>query len=204
MKVIRTVKEVADSIVHGGVVAMPTDTVYGLIAIANMSAKRRIIAIKQSPEDKKILLLVDGIVSAKKIAHITSRQKRFLGYVWPGPITVVFKSKKNIPGFRYPKLALRVPKNKMLEEIMKRTRRPLTATSANLSGRQTPRFYRAVQAHFAGKKHTPDAIFASRSARRSLPSTLITWRDDQPFIIRYGAMSEGRIRKAWAKSASKK
>ncbi len=182
---------------------MPTDTVYGLVAIASAKTQKKIIAIKQSLEHKKILLLVESIASAKRIACITARQERFLGRVWPGPVTAVLKSRKNISGFRWSKLAIRVPKNNTLAEIMKRVNRPLTATSANLSGKQTPRSYRTVQAHFAGVKHTPDAIFVSRGRKRSSPSTLIKWSGKHLCVIRQGAMNRSFIQKAWTQSAFK-
>src|SRR3989344_8057717 len=144
MRRIHTAKEAGAALRRGEVIAMPTDTVYGLIAVANKKAQKKIVAIKQSPRDKKILLLVNSIASAKKIAHISARHEKFLRLVWPGPVTAILKSRKNIPGFEGSTLAVRIPKTRLLQTIMRSVRHPLTATSANLSGEQTPHSYRDV------------------------------------------------------------
>jgi L-threonylcarbamoyladenylate synthase len=205
MRTIHTAKEASAALRRGEIIAMPTDTVYGLIAIAKKKAQKGIVAIKQSPPDKKILLLVDSIASAKKIVRIPVRYEKFLRLVWPGPVTAILKSKKNIPGFAGSTLALRVPKNRLLQTVMRSVRRPLTATSANISGKPTPRSYRAMRKHFADAKRAPDAIFVGRAKdRRALPSTLIACTGAQPRIIRQGATKRDIIEKAWARSGKKR
>jgi len=204
MRRIHTAKEAGAALRRGEVIAMPTDTVYGLIAVANKKAQKKIVAIKQSPRDKKILLLVNSIASAKKIAHISARHEKFLRLVWPGPVTAILKSRKNIPGFEGSTLAVRIPKSRLLQTIMRSVRHPLTATSANLSGEQTPHSYRDVIDHFSRAKNAPDAVFVSRAKnRRVLPSTLIACTGVRPRIIRGGAMTESFIWKYWAQSAFK-
>ena len=203
MRSIRTAKEAVAILRHGGVIAMPTDTIYGLIAIADQRTKSKVIAIKQSPKDKKVLLLVRNLMQAKRIAVMSPRQERFLRLVWPGPVTVVLRSKKVLSGFSEKTLALRIPRNRTLQAILAQVRRPLTATSANLSGKKTPRSYHAVEKHFTGLKSAPDAIFISAKKSASRPSALVACNGRTIHILRQGAMDQKYIQKAWERSALK-
>lgn len=207
MKIIRTAKAAADIILRGGVIAMPTDTVYGLIAIANRETRKKIIAIKQSPESKKILLLVDSLTTAERIVHMSKREKRFLSRVWPGPVTVVLKNKKAIPGFSGTTLALRVPKNSALLGIMKKISMPLTATSANTSGRPAAKTAQAAFQEFKFSKEKPDAIFfprrksaGFRRTRAKMPSSIVAFRGSRIIILREGALARKKLESAWRTS----
>lgn len=204
---------------HGGVLAVPTDTVHGLVGLARLDVKKRIYRIKQRSARKPLPLFVADITMARRFAHISVRQEQFLKKVWPGQVTVIVRNKKNLSGFKTSTIALRVPDDRFLLAVLKKVNAPLTGTSANISG-NTP-FLRAAQIirEFKNKRYRPDIVIqgnGSRQARtvysstlwrgtkekgaqkkKALSSTVVDIRGHTPRIIRKGPISLTKIKKAW-------
>ena len=125
----------ADIIKHGGLVAFPTETVYGLGAdYANKKAVKRIYKVKKRPENKPLTLHISDMEMLKSfVVKIPELGKRLMKRFWPGPLTIILNS--NTCG----KLGFRMPKNKVALELIKRCAVPIVAPSANMSGSRPPR-----------------------------------------------------------------
>lgn len=90
------VREAAETIMRGGVVLAPTDTVYGLIAnMADRKAIQKIYSIKKRDSQKPLPVFVKSIVAAKKLAAVSQKNEAFLETAWPGKITAILARKKD-------------------------------------------------------------------------------------------------------------
>lgn len=134
-------EEVVDVLESGGVVVLPTDTVYGVAAkVTNGGAVRRIFEIKQRDRSKAVAVLVPSFESAKDLAEISPEATESITREWPGPLTIVVTRSQSARGLWLGgddrTIGLRMPDHKFLLEVLERTG-PLAATSANPSGSET-------------------------------------------------------------------
>ncbi len=193
MKIIKlTIKNLAEisrivvkSIRGGGVVVCPTDTVYGLIGDAqNEKTVRKIFKIKKRNLQKPISLFVKDLEMAKQIARIDKSQEKILRKLWPGKAIVILKNKKKFSKgivCQWGKIGLRIPKYKLLNELLSKFKRPLAQTSANLAGKPTPAKIEDILKQFG--KYKPDlAIDAGRLSGK--PSKVVDLTDKRPKILR--------------------
>ena len=123
----------------GGVVISPTDTVYGILADAtNKKAVEKIFKIKKRSRQKTLPVFVKDIKMAKQIAEIDKKQEKILKKYWPGKYTFILNSKLKTQNSKLltknGTIALRVPKYKFLNDLLKKINRPLAQTSVNISG----------------------------------------------------------------------
>jgi len=115
---------------NGGVVIFPTDTVYGFLADAsNKKAVNKIYKIKKRLKSKPLPVFVKDIKMAKELAEVDKQQEQKLKKYWPGKYTFVLKEKNSNKT-----IALRIPKYKPLNNLLKKINKPLTQTSVNISG----------------------------------------------------------------------
>lgn len=127
----RAVNKAAEFLKRGGVVIFPTDTVYGFLADAsNKKAVNKIYKIKKRPRSKPLAVFVKDFKMAKELAEISEKQMGMLKKYWPGKYTFVL-NRKNKMGT----IALRIPKYKPLNDLLKKINKPLAQTSANISGK---------------------------------------------------------------------
>lgn len=114
----------------GGVVALPTDTVYGLVALyGNKIGYDKIYRIKNRPKDKKLILFIDKIEKLYNFCdNIDAEIIKYLDSIWPGDVTVILKTKDGST------LGFRIPDNKLILDIINILNTPLYSTSANISG----------------------------------------------------------------------
>ena len=140
----------ADAIGKGKVIVFPTDTVYGFLAdAANKKAVEKIFRIKKRPRLKPLAVFVKNLKMAKELAEINPEQEKILKKYWPGKYTFILKSQIPNPKFQINskfkilnsklltkngKLALRIPKYKPLNDLLKKINKPLAQTSVNVSG----------------------------------------------------------------------
>ncbi|MDO8424498.1 MAG: L-threonylcarbamoyladenylate synthase [bacterium] len=173
----KSIKEAIRIIKNGGVIVAPTDTVYGLICDAtNQKAVERLFKIKQRPKNKAVPIFVKDVETAKKLAEIDKAQEKFLEKVWPGKITAVLKLKNQrskLYGVGKITVALRVPGSKLILELLKKTKKPLTGTSANVSGQPASGNVKEVLRQFEGRKYQPDLVIDAGSLPGSNPSKII-------------------------------
>ena len=185
------------------VLVCPTDTVYGLICDAtNKKAIQKVFKIKKREPGKPIPIFVRDIVRAKKLARIDKKQEEFLRKVWPGRITVILKRKKSkikIYGVDKETIGLRIPKHKLLNILLKKLNRPLTGTSANISGKSASTKIKEVINQFENQKHRPDLVLDAGNLKPAKPSTVIDLTTKNPKILRKGEISTYRVNSAIAK-----
>ncbi len=171
----------------GKVLVLPTDTVYGLVAVAtDKKAVDRIFKIKRRPEGNPLPIFVKNIQAAKKLAIINKDQEKFLQKVWPGKTTVVLKrkSKRSLYGVDSKTIALRIPKYKLINSLLARTKFPLTGTSANISGKPATGRIKEVLRQLQNKKIQPDLIIDAGNLKPSKPSTVIDLSGPVAVVLR--------------------
>lgn len=127
----------------GGIVIFPTDTAYGIgCRMDNEESIQRLYEMRSRPANKPILALVNSISMAEEYTDFTTEAKKFAKEHWPGPLTVILKCKKEkVPENARAKgdtLAIRLPDNKIMQEIISMIGVPILAPSANSSGEPTP------------------------------------------------------------------
>jgi len=120
----------------GGVVIFPTDTVYGFLADAsNKKAVEKVFKIKKRLRLKPLPVFIFNIKMAKELAEIGKEQEKILKKYWPGKYTFVLNRKKDkkLYGVDKKTIALRIPKHKPLNVLLKKINKPLVQTSVNIS-----------------------------------------------------------------------
>jgi len=130
--------EIAACLRAGGVIAYPTDTIYGLGCLATEeSAIKRIYRLKKRARLKPLLVLLSGWRRLNKYVYLRRAQLDYLRTIWPGPVTAVFESKNILPRILtvgQTALAVRWPAEKFLCALLRRLPAPLVSTSLNISG----------------------------------------------------------------------
>ncbi|GAA6747391.1 L-threonylcarbamoyladenylate synthase [Thermus brockianus] len=135
----RELEEAARALREGGLVAFPTDTVFGVLArLEDEAACHRIYEVKGRPEEKPLQVLVADLESALKLAQLGPLEGRFLRLVeafWPGGLTVVVPG-RDIPPWisKDGSVGLRIPAHEVLRELLRRVGGYAAATSLNRSG----------------------------------------------------------------------
>jgi L-threonylcarbamoyladenylate synthase len=182
----------------GGLVAYPSDTVYGLGAAAsNERAVVRAFAVKGRLSEKALpLLLADSEDIASLCAEVPAMAKLLAERFWPGPLTLVLRRS---PAFRSAALgggdnvAVRVPNHRFLREMIRALGEPITGTSANRSGRPSCRTAVEVERELGD---AVDLIIDGGPSRVGRESTVVDITEDAPRMLREGAISRREIERA--------
>lgn len=136
-----SIEDAIQKLNDGQVVAIPTETVYGLGAIAtNASAVSKIFQIKNRPSNNPLICHIDNIDNLSQFVHIEDEHRDFFQF-WPGPLTILFKKKDIIPSIvtaGSDLCAFRIPDHIIFSEILKKLKKPIAAPSANPSGKLSP------------------------------------------------------------------
>lgn len=186
------IKEAAMHLKAGGIVVIPTETVYGLAANAlNNDAVQKIFDAKQRPSFNPLIVHVNDSVSAEKIAIFDERARKVAAQFWPGPLTLILPQRQNsgisefvTAGLKT--IALRVPAQKTAREIIKQSGLPLAAPSANASGEPSA----TTPAHAAQSLGVRcPMIIADGVCQIGLESTVLDLSGDIPTILRLGAIT---------------
>ena len=166
---------------HGGVVLMPTDTIYGLHAIANNAdAIERIVEIKGRSEEKSFVVIGASIAQLESQGCVFSKHARaVVEELWPAPLTAIVALRTNIAASRgATTLAVRVPALQWLRELLEQSG-PLASTSANRSGERPLVDPKSIS--FSGL----DAVI-DLGPQSGKPSTIVDFTGDEPRLIREG------------------
>ena len=173
-KVVRITEK---SIKKGEVILCPTDTVYGILADAtNKKAVERVFQIKKRSRGKPTPIFVKDLKMAKKFAFINKKQEDFLKMIWPGKVTIVLKRKNVLPKILFGKtktIGLRIPDYKLINFLLKKLIRPLSGTSANISGKPASTKIKEVLRQFEKEKIKPDLVLDAGNLKPSSPSKVI-------------------------------
>ncbi len=196
MKKVINEQEALSILLSGGVVALPTETVYGLACVAeNSNAVERIYNIKQRPKDNP---LICHFYSVKQIAEyvntLSKTEETLLEHFCPGPLSMLLPLKDNSPllpatGGRNSVVA-RVPAHPLFLALLLQINKPLAAPSANTSGK-----YSAVNSEMVirdiGEKI--DGVIDGGECRNGIESTIIQVQNDNVTILRPGVIGPGEI-----------
>jgi L-threonylcarbamoyladenylate synthase len=182
----------------GELVAFPTDTVYGLgAACSNDNAVRKLFAVKGRMLSKPLPLLVADALMANWVADVTPVAHRLVSAFWPGPLTIVMRK---LPEFRSIALAkqdtvaLRVPANDLVRDIVRGLREPITGTSANRSGARAP--VSAAEVALQLGEMVPLVIDGGRSHSGQESTIIDVSSEEGPRIVREGPVGRGELEKA--------
>ena len=182
--------EAAGIIRRGGLVAVPTETVYGLAGNGlNESAVREIYEVKGRPAVKPLSLMVPDESAMEQYCEDVPRQAYALAEkFWPGPLTIVLKAKKTIPSIVLAggeTVGLRCPDHLLTLSLLRQCALPLAAPSANPSGEASPKTAEQVLSYFDGKI---DAVIDGGPCGGGRESTLIDLSRAPYRILREGAL----------------
>jgi L-threonylcarbamoyladenylate synthase len=189
------VRQAARLLAEGGLVAFPTETVYGLGADAtNPAAIARLYQAKGRPAFNPLITHVGDIGAAMQIARFDAQATRLAEAFWPGPLTLVLPKTKGCPvadlataGLET--VAIRVPAHPLARDILRAFARPVVAPSANLSGHVSPTTAAHVQSDLAGKI---DLIVDGGPVEVGVESTIVGCFE-QPMLLRPGGLPRGDI-----------
>lgn len=183
--------EAAEFLKLGGIVAFPTETVYGLGAdIFNERAIARIFEAKRRPSDNPLIAHVGSVDQIGCLAsNIPANAGKFIGVFFPGPLTVVLPKSEGVPLIATAGLdtiGVRMPANDTALEFLLACGNPVAAPSANLSGRPSPTTWQAVLEDLDGRI---DCILEGELPRIGLESTVVDCTSEFPVILRLGAVT---------------
>jgi L-threonylcarbamoyladenylate synthase len=183
--------DAAEFIKRGGIVAFPTETVYGLAAnIFDENAIAKIFTAKQRPNDNPLIAHVGDAGQIKLLtSEITETAQKFIDAFFPAPLTLVLPKAARVPRIATANLetiGVRMPKNELAQEFLRACETPLVAPSANLSGRPSPTTWQAVFEDLNGRI---DCILQGEMTEIGLESTVVDCTSETPFVLRAGAIS---------------
>lgn len=190
-------KEAAEILRKGGLVAFPTETVYGLGANGlDGDACKRIYEAKGRPSDNPLILTIGDISGLYPIvSRVTENAQKIIDAFWPGPITLVLPKADCVPSAvtgGLDTVAVRYPSNKIARELIKLAGIPVAAPSANSSGKPSPTRASHVAFDLDGKI---DMIIDGGAADWGLESTILDVSEDKPVLLRPGAVTQEMIEK---------
>ncbi len=190
------IKKAAEILKNGGIVAIPTETVYGLAASAyDEDAIKKIFEAKGRPQDNPLIVHISDLDMAKEIVEDFNPDAKLLAEkFWSGPLTIILKRNSKIPkvvSAGLDTLAIRMPSNEVARELILSSGLPLAAPSANTSGSPSPTSAEHVLADLDGKI---DAVIMSKPCNVGVESTVISLAEKPYRILRPGAVTTEEIK----------
>ncbi len=200
-KALEQLAEAAETLRNGGVVAFPTETVYGLGADAlNPEAVAAIYRAKGRPSDNPLIVhIADREMLSVLTPAVTRDMEVLAGEFWPGPLTMVIPKTNVVPDITTGGLstvAVRMPDEATALQLIKLSGRPIAAPSANLSKRPSPTKGQHVIRDMDGRI---DAIIVGADSRVGIESTIIDLTDSVPVILRPGILTPEELSRVLGK-----
>jgi L-threonylcarbamoyladenylate synthase len=191
------ISEAAKLIRAGGIVSFPTETVYALGADAyNQEMVAKVYRIKRRDRSKPISVFLKSAQQARKLVHcMTPDAEKLMEKFWPGPLTLVFKCtdpRLSLVLANGDKLGVRVSPSKFIDRLLDEAKVPITATSANISGKKSCVAANRVFYFFNGRI---DMIVDGGKSKVFLPSTVLEVSGEEVSLIRLGHIPLDEIRK---------
>ncbi|MEJ7861415.1 MAG: L-threonylcarbamoyladenylate synthase [Pyrinomonadaceae bacterium] len=183
--------EAAEFIRRGGIVAFPTETVYGLGAnVFDEQAISKTFAAKNRPNDNPLIAHVGEIEQIKLLVlEISQTANKFIEAFFPAPLTLVLPKSAQVPLIATANLqtiGVRMPKNDLALEFLKECQTPVVAPSANLSGKPSPTTWQAVFEDLDGRI---ECVLQSGATEIGLESTVLDCTAETPLVLRAGAIT---------------
>ncbi len=191
------VQKAAAILKDGGVVAIPTETVYGLAVSAyNEDAIAKVFKAKGRPQDNPLIVHISEFDMLEElVSEVPDNALECARLFWPGPFTMVLPRSEKVPDAVTAGLntvAVRMPSNTVARAIIGESGLPLAAPSANISGAPSTTTAQHVLADMDGKI---DAVVISAPAKVGLESTVVTFCEEHPVLLRPGAVTVDELLK---------
>ncbi len=190
------ISRAAELLKKGKIVAIPTETVYGLAASAyDDEAIKNIFVAKGRPQDNPLIVHISDIEMLKKVAvNVPKIAFTLAEKFWPGPFTMVLQKSDNIAksvtgGLQ--SVAVRLPSNETARSVIRKAELPLAAPSANISGKPSPVKANHVIEDLSGKI---DAVLSDEDCLVGVESTVVSLCTNPPRLLRPGAVTAEQLR----------
>ncbi|MBU0999896.1 threonylcarbamoyl-AMP synthase [Patescibacteria group bacterium] len=175
--------QIVELLKNGKIVAMPTDTIYGIVGLAfNPKTVEKIYSLRKRSKDKPMIILISSLNELQKFNIVlTAKQKDFLKKIWPNPISVILPCLYEKFAYLHrgkKSLAFRIPKNKMLLQILKEVG-PLVAPSANLEKEEPAETIEEVKKYFGEEI----SFYVDGGKLKSKPSTIVRLLEDSTWVV---------------------
>lgn len=182
------IDELVNILNNDGVIAVPTDTVYGLCAkMSSKNAYLKLINIKNRPKNKAFPIMCANFEQISSIAQIDKKSEKIIKRFMPGPITILLEKKLNIPDYvnnGLKLIAIRMATSKTLEELIKMVETPVFMTSANISGEPVCKSIEEIEKTFPNIEGILEGEVSFGQA-----STIVDCTSDEIKIIREGPIT---------------
>jgi tRNA threonylcarbamoyl adenosine modification protein (Sua5/YciO/YrdC/YwlC family) len=180
------IQEAAGILLKGGLVAFPTETVYGLGGnFLNKKAVENIYQVKGRKGDKPIAVLIEGLRTLDDfVSEIPEAGRKLMNRFWPGPLTLILKGKGGT------KIGFRIPSNRISQELVSKAGIPIATSSANISGNPASTTAEEVLKDLNG---AIDMVIDGGPALIGLESTVVDLTTSPPTILREGAVTRDLI-----------
>lgn len=179
--------KIINSLISGGILAFPTDTVFGLGCIMDRKAIEKIYEVKGRSFDKPLPMMCSNLKMIEEVAYVSEKAKKIIDAFVPGPLTLIFKKKENVEDYitqGKKTIGIRVPDDAFILDMIDSLGMPLMVTSANNSGEPSLAKWKDVYGIMKGKI---DGIVCE-DAKGEVSSTIIDVSDDIK-ILREGPIS---------------
>lgn len=189
------IQEAASIIKGGGLVAFPTETVYGLGADGlNPKAIAKVFQAKKRLLSDPLPLHIADIRLVSELAYLNDKAEALITEFWPGALTIVLPKKKVVPDIvtaGLGKVGLRMPKSPVALQLIKASGVPITGTSANITGFPSPITAKDVEKYLRDKV---ELILDGGKCKIGLESTILDLTKDPPVLLRRGGLAIEKIK----------
>lgn len=193
------ISQACEILKNGGLVAFPTETVYGLGALAFMpGAVRKIFVVKGRPADNPLIVHVGSLEQFEEVCHVDERYWPVIKKITPGPVTFVFKKRPHIPNEVTGGLntvGVRFPAHPIAQRLAL-CAGPIAAPSANLSGKPSPTTFEAVFEDLNGKI---ECIIDGGESAFGIESTIVDLTGETPLVLRPGPITIEELEELFGK-----
>jgi len=186
--------KIIKTLIDGGILAFPTDTVFGLACIMDKNAIAKVYAAKGRSFDKPLPMMCNSLEMIESVAYVSETAKKLIRKFVPGAITLIFRKKDNVEDYitqGKDTIGIRVPDDAFILDLIKELNQPILVTSANISGNGSLLKWEDV---YECMKDKIDAI-VMEDARGDKASTIVDVSDEIR-ILRQGPISEEEIMEA--------
>ena len=188
-------KEIINILMTGGILAFPTDTVFGLACAMDKDAITKVYKAKGRDFKKPLPVMCDGPEMIKRIAIVNETAEKIMERFMPGALTMVFPKREDVDDVftqGMPTIGIRVPDDEWILDLIRQLDTPIMVTSANISGNGSLLKWEDVYASMHGKING----IVTEDARGDRASTIIDVTGDEIKILREGPISLKEIKEA--------
>lgn len=188
-------KKIIKSLIHGGILAFPTDTVFGLACTVNEKAIDKVYEAKGRSFEKALPMMCDSLEMIREYAYVSEKAEKIVEKFTPGALTLIFRKKENVEDFvtkGKDTIGIRIPDDEFILDLIEDLGRPLMVTSANISGDRSLLKWEDV---YASMKNKINGIVCE-DARGECASTIIDVTGDEIKLLREGPISLKEIEEA--------